>query len=91
MQCNFLTVISDLIYLNFATNAQRVHSMHWKLESFGEVGAFSPQQLLYQKHILLILILKQISPNINVKNVKKHIIAYTAVTVSCMYPLVLEI
>ena len=51
MQCYFLTDISDIVYLRFAKNAQRVHlcaelsAVSMLLEPLGEVGAIFSLQL----------------------------------------------
>ena len=56
MQCNFLTDISDLVYLRFASNVQRVHlnidepAASRMLEPFGEVGGDVPEYFLSRTH-----------------------------------------
>ena len=76
MQCNFLTDIFDLVYLRFASNAQRVHlcaeltTAIWMLEPVGEVGANFSLQLSSRTHYAKI---KKLSPKINVKNIKHRV------------------
>ena len=78
MQCNFLTDIFDLVYLRFASNAQRVHlcaeltTAIWMLEQVGEVDANFSLQLSLRTHFAKIKNKKK-SPKINVKNIKHRV------------------
>ena len=69
MQCNFLTDISDLVYLRFASNVQRVHLSIDKpaasrmLEPFGEVGGDVPEYFLSRTHFAKIGDKKVIAKN----------------------------
>ena len=58
VQCNFFTDISDLVYLRFGYNVQRVHlsteepAASRMLEPFREVGGDHPEYFSSRTHFL---------------------------------------
>ena len=74
----FLTDIFILVYLSFDQKSQRVHlcakltAESLIMEPFGEIGANFSLQLSSQTQFAK-LVIKKLSPKINVKNIKTRV------------------
>ena len=55
----------------------------WIMEPFGEIGANFSLQLLSRTQCLLKLVIKKLSPKINVKNIKKKLEIFCFVSFRC--------
>ena len=89
MQCNILTDIFDLVYLRFASNAQRVHlcakliAASMMLEPLGEVGANFSLQLSSRGQFTKINNKKVIAENQCEKHKKIEFSSYIIVKIMC--------
>ena len=65
----FLSLFELWLKISKSASMRRVSAAFWIIEPFGEIGA----NILYnfhREHSLLNLVLKMLSPKINVKNIK---------------------